>query len=71
MNTQDITEIRNLTSDEIEHASGAFKASFGPFRIKVGEDGLILSLGIDGVGSFNVDEAGVWGSFGGKGYSFP
>ena len=71
MNTQDITEVRNLSSDEIECVSGALKVSFGPFRVKVLEDGLILSLGIDGVGSFNVDEAGIWGSIGGQGYSFP
>ncbi len=71
MNTQDTAEIRNLTSDEVEQASGALKASFGPFRVKVGEDGLILSLGIDGVGSFNIDDHGVWGSVGGVPYSIP
>jgi hypothetical protein len=71
MNTQGITEIRNLTSDEMEDASGALKASFGPLRVKLAEDGLFFSLGIDGVGSFNVDGGGIWGDWGGKGYSLP
>ena len=69
MNTQEITEIRNLTSDEIEHASGALRVTIGPIRIKVLEDGLIASLAIDGVGSLNLDEHGVWGNIGS--HSFP
>ncbi len=51
MSTQDTTGIRSLYSDEIEDVSGALKGSFGPFRAKLFEDGLILSFSIDGVGS--------------------
>jgi hypothetical protein len=60
MHTQETTEMRNLTSDEIDDVSGALKVSLGPFRVKIAEDGLILSLGIDGVGSFNIDSGGIW-----------
>ena len=65
MSTQDTTGIRSLNSDEIEDVSGALKGSVGPFRGKLFEDGLILSFSIDGVGSFNVDDQGVWGNVGG------
>jgi hypothetical protein len=68
MNSQANAEIRYLTSTEIEHASGALTLSAGPLRLKVGEDGLYVSLQIDGVGSVNVDGGGVWGDWKGKGY---
>ncbi len=60
MNAQDVTEIRPLTSAEVEDVSGAFKMDIGPVRIKVLEDGLILSVAIQGVGSLNLDEGGFW-----------
>jgi hypothetical protein len=68
MNSQDNTEIRNLTSAEIEHTSGALTLSAGPLRLKVGEDGLLFSFQIDGVGSVNIDTGGVWGDWRGKSY---
>lgn len=71
MNSQDNAEIRGLTANEIEEASGAAKLVIGPVRIKAGEDGLIFSLSIDGVGSFNIDDHGIWGNLGRQGYSFP
>jgi hypothetical protein len=58
--TQETAQIRNLTSDEVETISGALKLSVGPFNAKFDEDGLFLSLGIDGVGMFNIDAFGVW-----------
>jgi hypothetical protein len=71
MNTQDTTELRDLTSDEIEDVSGALKGSLGPFRVKYFEDGLYFSLSIDGLGSFNVDDEGVWGNVGSRDFSIP
>ncbi len=60
MNAQDVTEIRTLTSAEMEDVSGAFKMDIGPVRIKIFEDGLILSVAVKGVGSLNLDEGGFW-----------
>lgn len=71
MNTQDDAQIRSLTSEEIEDVSGALKITVGPVRIKLFEDGLIFSVAVNGVGSFNVDDQGVWGDVGGHGYSIP
>ena len=60
MNTQEITEVRNLTSDEMEDVSGALRIQIGPVRIKVLEDGLIFGISMDGVGAFCIDDHGVW-----------
>ena len=64
--TQETAQIRNLTSDEVETISGALKLSVGPFSAKIWEDGLYVSLGIDGVGSFNLDPHGPWIAWDGK-----
>jgi ABC-type siderophore export system fused ATPase/permease subunit len=60
MNTQEMTEIRNLTSDEMEDVSGALKIQIGPVRIKVLEGEMIFSISMDGVGAFCIDTQGIW-----------
>ena len=60
MNTPETSAIRNLTADEQEQVCGAVKVVIGPVKVKIMEDGLIFSLAIEHVGSFNVDEDGVW-----------
>ena len=35
MNTQEMTEIRNLTSDEMEDVSGALRIQIGPVKNQV------------------------------------
>ena len=60
MNTQEITEVRNLTSDEMEEISGALSVRIGPVGIKLFEGSMIFSIAIDGVGAFCIDDQGPW-----------
>lgn len=60
MNAQEITEIRNLTSDEMEDVSGALMFRIGSVRIQILEGEMIFSVSVDGVGSLNIDTGGAW-----------
>ena len=49
MNTQEMTEIRNLTFDEIEDVSGAVILELGRVRIKLFEDYQIFAIQVGSV----------------------
>jgi len=71
MNTQDISEVRQLRADEIEDVSGALLFIAGRVVLKVGEGGVIFGFGVDNVGNVIIDGSGIHGTVGKQDYSLP